>query len=103
MFVKFPIKSREKHTMQYIRSFDAMGNFIDQKYRGEIDKKISKILVTLSILYLNNYRYKEFQEMIVQSHKTYKIASLPHAVVYYFRFAPQLLRMVIRLGKKISV
>ena len=96
------IKNREKHLMKYIRSVDAMGNFIDQKYRKKIDKKISKRLVTLSILYLGNYRYKAFQEMIVQSHETYRIATPQHAVLYYFRFAPSLLRMMIRLGKTLQ-
>ena len=96
------IENREKHMMHYIRSLNDIGNFIDQKYRKEINKKISKRLVTLSILYLENSRYKAFQEMIVESHKTYKIASLPHAIVYYFRFAPHLLRMMIQLSKRIS-
>ena len=96
------IKNREKHMMEYIRSLDDLGNYIDQKYRIEINKKISKRLVTLSILYLKYNRYKMFQEMIVQSHKTYKIASLPHAFVYYFRFAPHLLKTMIQLSKRIS-
>jgi len=96
------IKNREKYITEYIRSLDSMGHFIDQKYRKKIDKKISKRLVTLSILYLGNYRYKAFNELIVQSHKTYKIASLPHAFLYYFRFAPYLLRRMIKLGKTLQ-
>ena len=96
------IKNREKYITEYIRSLDELGNFIDQKYRKKIDKKISKRLVTLSILYLGNYRYEAFQEMIVQSHETYKITSLPHALLYYFRFAPHLLRVLVKLGKIIQ-
>ena len=96
------IKNREKHLMKYIHALDDLGNFIDQKYRKEINKKISKRLVTLSILYLGNYRYNAFQEMIVESHKTYKVASIPHAIVYYFRFAPHLLSTMIRLSKRVS-
>ncbi len=95
------IKNREKYITEYIKSLDAMGRLIDQKYRTEIDKKISKLWVSLSILYLGHDKYQTFQEMIVQSHQSYKIASLPHAMVYYFRFAPRLMRTITLLGKRL--
>ncbi len=95
------ISNREKYIIEYINSLDEMGDLIDQKYRTEIDKKISRLLVSLSILYLGYDRDETFQKMIVQSHQTHKIASLPHAFVYYFRFVPHLLKTMIRLKKRL--
>ena len=95
------ILNREKYITEYINSLDTMGDLIDQKYRTEIDKKISKLLVSLSILYLKYDRDEAFQEMIVQSHQSYKISSLPHAFVYYFKLAPYLLKTMIRLNKRL--
>jgi glycosyltransferase involved in cell wall biosynthesis len=95
--VELFIKSREEFISSYIRSLDEMGEFIDHKYRGEIDRKIVGSLLGLSLIYLKNNRNKDFKEMIEHSYEVQKNISKLHVVMYYLRYTPLIARTLINL------
>ena len=92
------IENRKNHTFRHIKTLEYLGNFTDQKYREAIDRKISERLFTLAILYLKNDRYQDFKKMVVRSQEIHKSTFLQR-VVYYFRFAPSILKTLIKLRK----
>lgn len=91
------VENRKNHVFRYIKSLDDMGNFIDQKYRKEVDKKISSSLFSLSLIYLNNNFDKDFRKMLVRSHEVHKPTGLLHSILYHFRLSPFLARKVVKL------
>ena len=91
------VENRKNYVFRYIKSLDDMGNFIDQKYRKEVDKKISSSLFSLSLIYLNNNFDKDFRKMLVRSHEVHKPTGLLHSILYHFRLSPFLARKVVKL------
>ena len=96
------IENRERHTFRHVKALNEIGKCIDRKHRKAIDRKISDRLFTLSILYLKNDMYKEFQMMVVRSNDACKSVSLSHNILYYLRVAPYILKIMIKLRKTIS-
>ena len=93
------IRNREDLAFKYTKSLNDMGRFIDQKYREEIDRKISEKLLFLSLLYLKNDRYQDFQKMIVRSQKIHKSTFISYRTLYHFRFVPFILKTMIKFRK----
>jgi len=91
------IENRSNHIVRYIESLDEMANFIDNKYREEVDKIISENLLSLSILYLTNDMDKDFRRIIVQSYDTYKPVSFLQIILYRFRRVAWLAKKLIKL------
>jgi glycosyltransferase involved in cell wall biosynthesis len=95
--VKSLIDNREKHIFRYIKSLGEMAEYIDQKYRDEINRKIVGSLLSLSLIYLNNNMYKNYREMIERSYEVQKNISKLHITMYYLRHTPLLARTLIKL------
>jgi glycosyltransferase involved in cell wall biosynthesis len=95
--VKSLIENREKHVFSYIKSLGEMAEYIDQKYRDEIDRKIVGSLLSLSIIYLNHKMHKDFKGMIERSYEVQKNISILHVGMYYLRYTPLFARTLIKI------
>lgn len=95
---KLYLEQRENVVFWYVELLDNMGHHIDQKYRKEIDKTISKYLYDLVPLYLETNQDDEFKSMIVRTYKQAdgKVNSMAR-LLYYVRFSPNLARAIVKL------
>ncbi len=97
------IKNKENFILRYTQSLDEMGNFIDQKYRNELNKKISVKLLYLALLYLNNNMDKDFKNTIIRAINVHKSQSRFNMLLYYFRFTPFFARIMINLNNNTHI
>ena len=89
------IENRKNHTTEYIKSLDDMANFIDKKYRKEIDRKISDSFFSLSLIYLDKNMNKDFIAMMTA--RNYKI----HKSIHPLQFIIYKIMIIPFLAKKI--